>query len=277
MSSPLPNFERPPVNEVVLAVTFDAPPQLKTTDLLFFWRTVLRGELPNLEEQGPFLPIIESAGPQEGPPVNLELLGAPPPPRLWARSTDGTRLLQLQPGWIAFNWRDTPESSRPYPRWPTVEREFWRYFELFVRFLSDEGICASTPPITQCEVTYINRIDAGDAWQTHGDMDKVLNIVAAPHEFLPRPETEQVSLAFSMHEEGSGDRGRLHVVVQPAFLRADNAPVILLTLTARGRPPSADEEGARQFFGRGHEWVVRGFAAITTEGMHRVWGRLPDA
>jgi uncharacterized protein (TIGR04255 family) len=280
MSTPsekLPSYERPPVNEVAVAVTYELPQRLTASDLSYFWRTILRDELPDLEEQPPYGMEREDLGPPAPTRINLELMSTPPAPRLWAKSADGTKLVQLQPGWFAFNWRDRPESPGPYPRWPAIEAEFLRHYRQLMAFLAAEGIVSTAPEIVQCEVTYINNIASGGAWKDHGDLDKVLVVLSTPREFLPRPETAQLAMAFRMEDRDGVETGRLHITAQPAFLRADNAPVLVLTLTARGAPPSRDENGALEFLRLGHEWVVRGFTAITTDEMHKEWRMLPDA
>jgi uncharacterized protein (TIGR04255 family) len=267
---PLPSFERPPVNEVVLAVSFDRPQRMGIAHLAAFWAEQLRGELPDVEEQPPFHRPIELLDTPNLQPISMQLLDRPPAPRLWAKSQDGTALAQLQTDWFAYNWRDLNATQAAYPRWPVVEGAFLRYFRLMTGFIEAEGF----GPLTarQCEVTYINQIKPNGVWQSHGDLDKVLSVIGSAHEFLPRPETTQTSVAFLITTEGVR-RGRLHVNVQPAFQREDNSPSVIVTITARGEPIGEGEDGIMAFLRLGHEWVVRGFAGVTTSDMHDEWGR----
>jgi len=46
-----------------------------------------------------------------------------------------------------------------------------------------------------------------------------------------------------------------------------------LTLSAKGRPTGSSVEDILAWLDRGREWVVRGFAALTTEAAHDHWGR----
>jgi uncharacterized protein (TIGR04255 family) len=180
-------------------------------------------------------------------------------------------LLQLQRGWIAFNWRDAPGSTAPYPRWGQIESEFLRYFRELQEFCRGESLGELRP--TQCEVTYINSIRSGSSWSDHGDLHRVLSLVAQPTGFLSRAETTQLSTAFRMRDENGNDRGRLHIAAQPAFAVEDGSPALVLTLTARGAPYSATEDGLLSFLRLGHQWVVEGFTSVTTESMHQEWGR----
>jgi len=61
--------------------------------------------------------------------------------------------------------------------------------------------------------------------------------------------------------------------MQPAFTVEDERPIYVLNMTARGAPLGDNLEGVLGFLDIGHEWVVRGFTAITSDVMHRVWGR----
>jgi uncharacterized protein (TIGR04255 family) len=269
---PLPSFERPPVNEVVLSVSFDRPAGFGIAHLGDFWHRKLVSDLRDVEEQAPYQPPVEVLSSHPAPPfMNLQMLATPPSPRLWAKSPDGTKLVQLQPNWFASNWRETAESKPPYPRWPVMEEFFLDYFHRFQDYLNEEGFGEVTPQ--QCEVSYINHIRPNPIWRDHSDIDKVLVLAGATAEFLPRPENLQLAAAYRIKTADGTDRGRLHVNAQPAFQREGNLPILVLTLVARGDSLSPDEDGMMEFFRLGHEWIVRGFAAITTPAMHEEWGR----
>ena len=50
-------------------------------------------------------------------------------------------------------------------------------------------------------------------------------------------------------------------------------PVWLMNLSARGIPLGPGVGGAFDFFDLAREWIVRGFADLTTRAMHRSWKR----
>lgn len=270
----LPSFAKPPVNEVVLSVAFDRPPGLSIAHLGDFWHQHLRSDFPQIEEQAPYHRPVEILGPPAPPAMNVQLMDRPPSPRLWAKSADGTRLVQLQADWFAFNWRDAPDSELEYPRWPAIENGFLTQLRRLAEYLRRQEFGEIVA--RQCEVTYINQIrPGGKVWSSHADLDRVLTLVGSPDGFLPRPETLQLTTAFRLKDPGGGtDRGRVHVTAQPAFQREDNLPIIVLTLVARGEPAATDEGGVLDFLRMGHEWIVRGFADLTTPAMHEEWERL---
>jgi hypothetical protein len=67
--------------------------------------------------------------------------------------------------------------------------------------------------------------------------------------------------------------GRLHVAAEPAIRRSTGEEVYRITLTARGAPTGTGGDDVFGFLDLGREWIVRGFASITTEKMHQAWGR----
>ena len=138
----LPSFAKPPVNEVVLSVAFDRPPGLSIAHLGDFWHQHLRSDFPQIEEQAPYHRPVEILGPPAPPAMNVQLMDRPPSPRLWAKSVDGTRLVQLQADWFAFNWRDAPDSELEYPRWPAIENGFLTQLRRLAEYLRRSGIPA---------------------------------------------------------------------------------------------------------------------------------------
>lgn len=124
----------------------------------------------------------------------------------------------------------------------------------------------------QSEITYVNHLLPGEGWESHSDLAKVLRLVSgAETSFLPNAESTQLVSKYLM-DRASAPIGRLHVTAQPAYRRTDQLSVFVLTLTARGRPLSDDAVGVAEFMDLGHEWIVRGFTDMTTEGMHGIWG-----
>lgn len=266
----LPSFVRPPVNEVVLSVAFDRPPGLTVAHLGDFWQRELGHDYPHIEEQPPYDRPMEVLGPPAPPRMNVQFMEGVPSPRLWARNEDGTRLVQLQSDWFAFNWRDAPGTPKQYPRWPSIEAAFLAEFEKFSNFLSEHLFGAVE--VRQCEVTYINRIRPNSVWSTHSDIGNVIRLISEAGGFLPPPETTNLVTAYRMRDEAGKEQGRLHVTVQPALQREDNLPIIVLTLIARGAPASSSAADVLALLRLGHVWIVRGFVAITTELVHQEWG-----
>ena len=79
-------------------------------------------------------------------------------------------------------------------------------------------------------------------------------------------------MRYVLRNESNSPVGRLFVSAEPA-MRMDGQPVIQLTLTAKGQPPTPDLDGVRTFLSQGREQIVRGFTELTSKKMHDTWGR----
>ena len=275
MTEGFPTFLRPPVVETVLAVGFAQPQGFNSVQMSRFWDHHLSQNFPEVSEQPRYEMPIEapsrsivcsSAGVQVRWPACAG--------RLWF-SDGGARLVQLQTDWLAYNWRKvgTPEEAS-YERYPVGRARFAEVAQQLRAYLldSDLGIFP-----TQCEVTYINHIELTQEDRPHGRLGGVLTTVAEnARGFLPLPELTRYASSYLMqdHEQVVG---RLHVSAEPGRASAQGEEIVVLTLTARGRPLSADLEGALAFCDLGREWIVKSFVELTTERMKTErWGLVVD-
>jgi uncharacterized protein (TIGR04255 family) len=268
----LPSYTNPPVVEVVVAIAFQRLERLTIAQIADFWSSVLSKTFPRVEEQPPYVPPVEQFGVVgQAVPIPITLLGAFPSPRLWCLTEDGQELIQLQRDWFACNWRKVAPENQ-YGRWASRRDALTKWWLEFQRFAAENDLGDLQP--TQCEVTYINHIPVGDIGGNQGELAPLIRFVANFHEgFLPTPEQTQMALHFVIPGEDGTPIGRLHADLQPALRREDGAPLIVLTLTARGRPETPDFEGAMRFLDRGRKWVVNSFADLTTDDIQRRWGR----
>lgn len=68
--------------------------------------------------------------------------------------------------------------------------------------------------------------------------------------------------------------GGLSVTMNPGIAASTGEPMFNLTLSAQCSPRGSDLDSAMSMLDQGREWVVRGFADLTTDSMHQHWGRL---
>ncbi len=204
------------------------------------------------------------------PQVTFEM--APPMPRLWFVNEAETELLQIQTNRFIHNWRKG-EKGGDYPRYKLLRQKLHEELELFTAFLKTEGI--GDLRANQCELTYINQIVAGEGWQKHGEVDKILTTWRPGYSesFLPPAEAVSVASRYVIPGAQSEPVGRLHITVAPSFRSSDSRPTLLLQLVARGAPQGETLEAVFQFLDKSHEWAVKGFTSITTPLMHGIWER----
>lgn len=124
-------------------------------------------------------------------------------------------------------------------------------------------------------MTYVNHIVSGQGWERHGQIGEVLTVWTPRYgdAFLSEPEDVRLALRFVIPDGAGNPLGRLHITSQPAYRITDGRPILILKLTARGKPDGEGIEGVLRFLNTGREWIVRGFASITSPGMHEIWRR----
>jgi len=262
----LPEYERPPVHEVVLGVHFKAIERFGGPYIGLLWQE-FRSQFGKIQEQSPLSFRLERFGlpePHESP--RIELLDTLPP-RIWFVNGSETELLQVQQDWFSHNWRKIKEDDE-YPRYAGIRASFAAEVTKLKTFLEREQLGALEP--LQCEVLYINHIPL-DNGETLGDLLTVFKPDFSD-EFLKNPENTTLALRFLIPDSNS-PIGRLHIAAVPVVTLKTQAPGIQLTITARCRSASDDIEAILSLLDMGHEWIVRGFTSITTTKMHEKWRR----
>ena len=257
--------------EVVLSIQFEPISGLTTAHVGLLWQRY-RERLSLIEEHPPLLPQSEHFGRPSPPRVNVAIEDKPPAPRVWFLNEQKSELVQVQNDRFAHNWRKVGR-GQAYPRYENIRDGFREEVSGFERFVNDEDLGALS--VSQCELTYVNHIEQSEAWKRHGQVEQVFrNWIPLPGGvFLPEPEDAFLQWRFRIRRKDDKAAGRLHVVAQPSWLVGSMNPVWLMNLTARGRPLGSGTGGAFAFFDLAREWIVRGFADLTTDGMHRRWRR----
>ncbi len=267
-STPLPEFDAPPVVETLLGVQFQRLESWGVPHFGLFWQLV-RDEYPQFEVQPPLNQQIERFGSDDIRAPSRLVLTQDPPVRCWFLNETGGRLLQLQNGHFIHNWRLIGEHDA-YPRYDqTIRPAFESEWRRFCEFLTSSRI--SEPKIAQCEVTYVNHIVQGEGWGSSADLPKVLPCWSGANsgDFLPVPESVVLNANYVLPNQ----QGRLHITTEPAIRQVDAKEVLQLTLSVRGRPVSSSLADVMKWFDLGREWVVRGFADFTSSPMHKLWKR----
>jgi uncharacterized protein (TIGR04255 family) len=235
-----------------------------------------RDAFPKIEEHPPIPPITERFGLPDTEKIGIqfEALDKPPTPRLWFVNEDGAQLIQVQKDRFIHNWRKVGDHST-YPRYDlSIKPSYKSEIERFSQFLEREKL--GTLAVNQCEITYVNHI-AQHGLRELGEVQRVIAPWSGQYsdDFLKQPEDLGFNIRYRMNDDEGKPRGRLHIQLQPGFNRADQKPLLVLTLTARGRPTAEGIPGVFGFMDLGREWIVRGFTSITTKQMHtEVWRRL---
>lgn len=268
----LPQFNNPPVVEMALSVSFDHLEKLRNLQIAELWMDY-KQRFPKSEEQPPReLPVERFEMAPVSPQVQLQLTNLPPVSRFLFLNETGTQLIQVQQDLFGQNWRKIGTKEN-YPRYENIRVQFQANLEAFCRYLKKQDLGAFVPK--QCEVAYVNHIDAGDAWEGFHEIGKVFTsqVTGYSDSFLSAPETRSFLETHVIKDFAGKAVGRLRIMAEPAFQLETQKPVLKLTIVARGRPFDESPDGVLDFMDLGRAWVVRSFASVTQPEMHKVWQR----
>jgi uncharacterized protein (TIGR04255 family) len=277
----LPEFQYPPLVEVVLSVQFSELRNYQTVHAGLLWDRTFRQSYPKVSEHPPLSSVFETFGiPQaRSPRLQISQTAGMPMPRLWFVNKADTELIQLQADRFTHNWRKTAGSG-DYPRYEAIKERFCDELSKLNAFFEQESLGNIEP--NQCEVTYVNHItlrqsDNFNIWEKPEVALRVLSSTTEnasdPAARLPRREDSRYSARYIIQDSKGVPIGRLLVSSQPA-LAPNQEPVLRLDLTARGAPASTTLDAVSDFLDLGRETIVRGFTAITTSEMHQRWQRV---
>lgn len=156
----LPDYDNPPVNEVVIGIQFE-PTTLTGARVGLFWEE-LRGEFPNASEQPPLEPKIEDLQPPHFSAPIIQFTSSWRGSRHWLVSADDVQLVQIQADRLFYNWRRGPHNA-PYPHFEALQERFWNIVGKWSAFVIKKE---QKLRLTQWEVSYINHILTPDGQPT---------------------------------------------------------------------------------------------------------------
>jgi len=254
-ASALPEYNNPPVNEVVFGVQFQKIEDFQTPHIGLLWEKLNRETFPKCQEMPPIGHIIED-GPKD---QKIGMFEVPPLPRLLFINSDENHLVQVQQDRFLQNWRKIKPDDT-YPRFRKLYPEFKQSWEFFNSFLHDTGLPKPIPD--QYELTYVNQITQGEGWTNISDIEKVFRGFRydVKGRFLPEPETLTWRKIYRLPNQ----MGRLHTSLKMASTK-EGKRVMLFELTARGFGTMPIDD----WFEMGREWIVRGFADLTTDSIQK--------
>lgn len=255
----LPRFDKPPVVEVAVGLSFVPIPQLGVVELVQLHQG-WQDRYPKVVEQ---LPIPPSAPPDGSvlAGTGLTIGTGVGPVRLWMLTPDEHILLQVQHDRLILNWRAL--AGGRYPSYDEMRAEFLARWSELVSAVEDLGPVHAGA----AEVTFVNLIKAPG-----GDGELAPVLISAGEVRLP----EMVSLGSSQAQYiGSVElEGKPVGQLAVTAARARGTDVTL-TVVARVNLPAnvRTTDQITDALDTAHAVAVLGFAEITTPEMHTAWGR----
>jgi uncharacterized protein (TIGR04255 family) len=261
----LPDYDNPPVTEVVFGIQFERIRGLKAPHTGILWERLGRQDYPECQEKPPLNHVIESFEDNPPNPQSITFYDSPPLPRLFFINNEGDQFVQVQEDRFHQNWRKL-KSDDEYPRYVTLYPKFLESWHTFIDFM--KSVDLGEPKPDQYELTYVNHIHRDAGWKTLSDVGELFPSFTCEGTdgFLPEPE----SFSWRRIYRFPDNRGRLHVSLRLAVSKETKDQVMILDLTARGFL----KENMEAWFNMAHEWIVKGFSDLTGGSIQRsIWKR----
>ena len=263
----LPEYENPPLVEVVCGVTFKNL-NIIAPHLGLLWQQY-QPDFPRVEEV-PNLPTPIEIFEGQTLQGEIELTRMPQLPRELFISEDENTVIQIQRDRFAHNWRKQ-RFENPYPRYDNVFDSFQKRFSIFENFIGNADMQIS--PV-QYELTYVNHIPQGDFWEKVSDIGNIFNRINFSFSgdlILKEPETVNWRISFVLPKQS----GRLYATIRTGATRtSDNKNIIVFDLTVRGIGEDKSLSNMKQWFDIAREWIVKGFTDLTSaEAQKQLWRR----
>jgi len=259
----LPDFDHPPLNEMVLGVQFASVPGFKSVHVQDVW-DLYKDEFPTTQDQPLLQPIFETFGGMSPFGIQPFFMGGPPSGvgRVWFISETGNHLIQFQPDRLLINWQKN-QNGQPYPHFegilPIYSSSLRKLATLFKENFGQEL------RINQAEVIYINLIPVEEFSMASEYFKNWENT---------SPEIEGLNITISQvfYDSQQNPYARLIQEIQSAVSPDRKNKVYRMSLTFRGKPAGDSIDDAMTFLMNGREAVVLKFADLTTDKAHQLWG-----
>jgi len=261
------SYDQPPINEVVCGVLFEPVEALVTAHIGLLWER-FQPDYPFSDDVAPLPTTIEVFNTQDIENTELTFTNIPLLPRVLFISSDETKIIQVQRDRLIHNWRKTSLESE-YPRYSSLIETFQGHLKTFDNFIREAEL--GEIKIRQYELSYVNQISQGHAWETLEDLGKIFPDFRWRTELdrsLSKPQNIDWDMTFDLPEEV----GRLHISIKSAVI--NNDPIILFVLTVRGVGKYKSLDLLESWFDLAHEWIVKAFADLTDEKIQtNIWKR----
>lgn len=258
----LPDFEAPPLDEVIIGIQYAPPPAYDDRYIRDVW-ALFENEFPKFKEVGRLEPVFELFGGPSGiQSIRFELSQIAPRRRYWFLSEDETHLIQYQEDRLLLNWRRRPDNTE-YPRFDSILSRFEEYFDRLSKLIRDKG--GTQIQATKVELSYINVIPIEESKA----LSRWLTIVAPSSLAI-----ENLNASFT--EVVSVDRkpvGRMHHELTLVTTK-EPQKALRLSLTLRGAAAPGTLSAVTSFLEMAREKIASRFIELTTSEAQEKWGRI---
>lgn len=243
-------LENAPIAEVVIGVQFGQ--SLITNKHIFNFFQDKKSLYPNITEDKILPAIIEDP---EGESERKVLQGFHT--RKFLINSKNTKLIQLQPDKLLFNWRKTTDEQE-YPHFYNVLKEFFEIYNGLKKY------CDLDNNINQQEVTYVDHI-LMDEFERFDDYNpsSILNI----NNLDEKTKINSLFQIFTFPVKNLS--GNMHLQLKSATRKKDKRKIISMESTCRGAPTG---KSLKHWYNEAHDNLIELFKDITTNNAKEKWG-----
>lgn len=248
-------FKNPPVNELVLAVTFSPPLfSLRSEYIGLFWQRI-REDFPRVEHRSTIdnSPIYDS-----GEAYNF------PMPRYWFISKDGDAVLQLQKDTFALNFRN--RDAHHFRFEDNIKPMFDKYLAVLLNFV-DEELKTTVPMVYRCSLSCSCLIKQCDYWSGPDDTSLIIPSFCFPG--LNNRKNMQSSSECKYVAELDAEKTLQVAIKEASLIENPNEPVLSFAITLDSTPGIPSLEDLDSWFCSAHDAAVSHFLSMTSPEVQR--------
>ncbi len=257
----LPDFENPPINEVVIGIQFAPVQGYKQIHAGEVW-SLYKRDFPLVQEQPAIAPSFETFG-FTSPPIGFGFMSGATHDRFWFLKEDQRQIIQFQPDKFLHNWRKVGIEEGKYPRFENIISNFSAELKTLESYFQ-KNFSAQPISVNQCEVSYINFIYQSEIGEL--PLQSIFSFLNFEH------EPNEISCSFSRYilNDNGEPRGRVICNIDQGV--GPKGPMHRLSITAKGAPNGSGISDALSFIQNGRERIVHLFKEVTSPTVHRLWG-----
>lgn len=250
---PTAKYNEPPVNEVVMGVTFVPIVGFHTQHIGRFWEKIA-DKYPKSEQAANY-----------GEPLQLDKGEIYPGPRFWFISDTRDKLVQIQRNLFLCNWRKV-DGEGIYPEYDEMKKVFKENYDSFLKYLRKLGF--NDPVHTDCQFNYINHFLEGKEWKIGSDITKIIPSFGYPMtDEAEGPKNYDLNYVYDLPDRNRGD---FRMKFTTAKLVSSEQKVIIFENSARGL--DSDSDDIYEWFDYAHEQLVNKFESVTSQKIQTtVW------
>ncbi|MDI9313624.1 MAG: TIGR04255 family protein [Hydrotalea sp.] len=257
LNNPLPSFDKPPVVEVVVGINFSKELLIDEFDIVNIFNEM--GGKDKFEYRRLPLDMPTTIGQQ---PFNINFSNMPQLPKYWLQNKENkNEIIQFQKDKFIYNWTKQNDQSA-YIRYEKVIENFFNYYNKINQYIIKEKT-EIIPSIL--ELAYVNLIDIPD---NYSEVFKDVSWNKDGKEILREPFTVNLNYNFIIEDL---NKSFMSVVVASVQLAKDGRNMLKCDLSVRGTPK--DKNNLVEWYDGARDAIVKGFAEITTDRMHKLWER----